>query len=257
MVFSVRERERVGRWLLQRAQADARVVAGALVGAEARGSADRWSDVDMTFGVIGGVSVDEILADWTEALAAELGAVELFDLQVGSTLYRVFLLPGNLQVDLSFTPQAEFGPLGPDFRLLFGTAVQRPAGQAGGTPEPGSARHVFGLGVHHAVRARFCIERGRPWQAEYWISGTRGQALALGCLRRGLPSAHGRGFDRLPDELLAKVEPALVGSLERSELLRALGAAVEVLLEEAEETRERADRLAPRLRELTAATFMR
>lgn len=197
-----------------------------------------------------------MLADWTKGLAAELDAVDLFDVHVGSTVYRVFLLPGNLQVDLSFTPQAEFGALGPHFRLLFGTAVQRLGGQAAASPQPGTARHLFGSGVHHAVRARFCIERGRPWQAEHWISGTRGQALALACNRRGLQGAYGRDFDRLPAELLAKLERALVGSLERSELLRALGAAIEALLQEAEETRRLADYLAPRLRELTAATFI-
>ena len=253
MVFNVRERERVRERVLERAQADARVVAGAVVGAEAHGSADRWSDIDLTFGLIDGARVDEVLADWTKGLAAELDAVDLFDVQVGSTVYRVFLLPGNLQVDLSLTPEAEFGALGPDFRLLFGTAGER-AGQAAAAPQP--ARHLFGLGVHHAVRARFCIERGRPWQAEHWISGTRDQALALACRRRGLQSAYGRGFDHLPAELLAKLEPALVGSLERWELLRALGAAIEGLLQEAEETRRLADRLAPQLRELTAATFI-
>lgn len=250
------ERERVRERLLGRAQADTRVVAGAVVGAEASGSADRWSDIDLTFGVIEGARVDEVLADWTKGLAAELDAVDLFDVHVGSTVYRVFLLPGNLQVDLSFTLEAEFGALGPHFRLLFGTAVQRPAEQAAAAPQPDSARHLFGLGVHHAVRARFCIERGRPWQAEHWISATRDQALALACRRQGLQSAYGRGFDRLPAEWLAKLEPALVGSLERSELLRALGAAVEALLQEAAETRTLADRLAPRLRDLTATTFI-
>jgi hypothetical protein len=54
----------------------------------------------------------------------------------------------------------------------------------------------------------------------------------------------------------AKLEPALVGSLERSELLQALGSAIEALLREADETRKLADGLAPRLRELTAATFI-
>lgn len=106
------------------------------------------------------------------------------------------------------------------------------------------------------MRARFCVERGRPWQAEHWISGTRDQALALACRRRGLQSAYGRGFDQLPAELLVQLEPALVGSLERGELLRALGAAIEALLREAEETGALADRLAPQLRELTAATFI-
>ena len=256
MVFSVHERERARERLLERAQADARVVAGAVVGAEAHGSADRWSDLDLTFGLVDGASVDEVLADWTKGLAAELGAVDLFDVHVGSTVYRVYLLPGNLQVDLSFTPEAEFGALGPHFRLLFGTAVQPLGGQGAAAPQPSTARHLFGLGVHHAVRARFCIERGRPWQAEHWISGARDQALALACRRRGLQGAYGRDFDRLPAELLAELELALVGSLERSELLRALGAAIEALLQEAEETRRLADRLAPRLRELTATTFI-
>ena len=256
MVFSVDERERDRERLLERAQADPRVVAGAVVGAEAHGSADRWSDVDLTFGLVDGASVHEVLAEWTEDLAAELDAVDLFDVQVGSTVYRVFLLPGNLQVDLSLTPEAEFGARGPHFRMLFGSAVQPPAGEAAAAPQPSTARHLFGLGAHHAVRARFCIERSRPWQAEHWISGTRDQALALACHRRGLQSAYGRGFDQLPAELLAKLELALVGSLGRGELLRALGAAIEALLQEAEETRKLADRLAPRLRELTAATFI-
>ncbi len=56
------------------------------------------------FGLIDGASVDEVLADESKDLAAEFDAVDLFDVQVGSTVYRVFLLPGNLQVDLSFTP---------------------------------------------------------------------------------------------------------------------------------------------------------
>ena len=257
MVFSVHERERIRERVLERAQADSRVVAAAVVGAEAQGSIDRWSDIDLTFGVIDGASVGEVLADWTEDFAAELDAVDLFDLHVGSTVYRVFLLPGNLPVDLSFTPEAEFGPRGPNFRLLFGTAAQRLDAQPPVAPQPDTARHLFGLGAHHAVRARFCIERDRPWQAEYWISETRDLALALACRRRGLQTTYGRGFDRLPAELLAKFEPALVGSLERSELLQALGAAIEGLLQEAEEVRELADRLAPQLRELPLACFER
>ncbi len=89
MVFSVRERDRVRQRLLERAQADARVVAGAVVGAEAHGSADRWSDIDLTFGLVEGARVDEVLAEWTEGLAAELDAVDLFDVQVGSTVSQV------------------------------------------------------------------------------------------------------------------------------------------------------------------------
>jgi predicted nucleotidyltransferase len=211
LVFSVDERERVRDRLVAKARSDPRVVSSALVGADARGEVDRWSDIDLTMGVGEGASVEKVVDEWTRDLVDELGAVHLFDLPVGSTLYRVFLFEGNLQVDVSFTPEADF------------TAEKPPA-------PPPSARHVFGLGVHHAVRARFCVERGRLWQAEYWISGVRDEALTLVCLREGLPAAYGRGFDRLPAAVLGQAEQALVRAPEREELLRALQAAVELLL---------------------------
>ena len=124
----------------------------------------------------------DVLEDWTRFLAAEFDAVQLFDLPAGASIYRVFLLPGCLQFDLSFTPAAQFGSLGPKFKLLFGRAVDKPP------PAPPSPQMLFGYAVHHALRARFCIERGRFWQAEYWISGVRDYALHLACRRRGLPA---------------------------------------------------------------------
>jgi len=78
------------------------------------------------------------------------------------------------------------------------------------------------------VRARFCVERGRIWQAEVWISALRDHALDLACLQRDLPVSHGRAFDALPPELLD--ESALVRSLDRDELLRALRAFVALLV---------------------------
>ena len=182
-------------------------------------------------------------------LACDLLAAHLFDLPVGTTIYRVFLLPGNLQVDLSFTPESDFGALGPAFRLLFGSAVER------SHPAPPSARHLFGVGAHHAVRARICIERGRRWQAEYWISGVRDQTLALACRRRGLAASHGRGFDGLPAETVELADAALVRGVGREELLRALAGAVAVLLHESGDALELAGPVEAQLRELTATAL--
>ena len=170
-MFSVDDRDRVRDHVLELASADPRVVAAAVVGGLADGDGDRWSDLDLTFAVAesaGGRCPGRL----DREVAAELGGVHLFDLPAGASIYRVFLLPGCLQVDLSFTPASAFGARGPRFRLLFGSAVDLPQAV------PASANDLFGLGVHHAVRARFCIERGRRWQAEYWISGVRDQALA-------------------------------------------------------------------------------
>jgi hypothetical protein len=244
-MFSIRDRDRLRDRVLRLAASDERVVAGAVVGSLAQGEGDRWSDLDLTFAVREGVSIPDVLEDWTRDLVDEFSAVHLFDLPSGASVYRVFLLPGCLQFDLSFTPASEFGAIGPKFRMLFGSSVEKP--HVG----PPSAQELFGYAVHHALRARFCIERGRCWQAEYWISGVRDYALSLACRRRGLPARHGRGFDDLPESVRAALAGAMVRSIERSELLRALGSAVEGLLGEAGEVQELAARIEPQLRQLT------
>jgi hypothetical protein len=245
-MFTVEERDRARSRLLEMAYADARIVAGAEIGALSQGGGDRWSDLDLTFAVADGASVDAVLGDWTVEVEREFRAVHLFDLPFRTTIYRVFLLPSNLQVDLSFTPVRDFGAFGPKFRLLFGSAVAREA-----PPQP-SAQHVFGLAAHHAVRARICIERGRLWQAEYWISELRDSALTLACRRRGLEASYGRGFDQLPPETLRLASAGLIRSVERGGLLSALHAAIELLLLEADEAGDVASALAAQLRELAS-----
>ncbi|MGH2935144.1 MAG: nucleotidyltransferase domain-containing protein [Gaiellaceae bacterium] len=192
-MFTVEDRERARQRMLALADEDARVVESRLVGSLATGG-DCYSDLDLTF-----------------AVADELGGVQLFDLPAGPNIYRVFLLPGCLQMDISFTPATQFD-------------CPRP-----GPPEE---RELFGYAVHHALRARFSIERGRLWLAEYWVSAVRDYALSLACARRGLASGYGRGFDDLPEEVLAQFEGALARSLDRAELLRALRVAVAGLLQE-------------------------
>ncbi len=243
-MFTVEERNRVRDRLVEMGRTDRRLVAGALIGSTTAGGGDRWSDLDLTFGLADDATLADVLADWTTRLQREFDAVHLFDLPYQSTMYRVFLLPGNLQVDLSFTPRAEFGALGPKFTLLFGSTVERSQAKA---PSP---QHLFGLAVHHLVRARICIERGRLWQAEYWISAARDQALSLACRHRGLQTSYGRGFDDLPAAILEPFTEALVGSLDRGQLLQALGRTVDGLLHNSQDVRELALRLEAQLREL-------
>ena len=95
--------------------------------------------------------------------------------------------------------------------------------------------------MHHALRARFCIERGRVWQAEYWLSGVRDYALHLACLCHDLPARNGRGFDDLPADTLVAFDGALARSLAPAELLRALEVAITGLLREARQVSEIAD----------------
>jgi hypothetical protein len=246
-LFRVDDRNRVRDRALALASSDPRVVAGAVVGSLALHEGDRWSDLDLTFAVVDDVPVLEVLGDWTRTLEDEFDAIALFDLPAGASIYRVFILPGCLQFDLSFTPAAVFGAIGPQFRLLFGDAVSKPY------ISPPTPHELFGYAVHHALRARFCIARGRVWQAEYWLSGVRDYGLHLACLRRGLPARNGRGFDDLPADVLAAFRDALARSLDPEELLRALGAAISSLLRETAQVHELVELVAkvePQLGEL-------
>jgi predicted nucleotidyltransferase len=244
-VFNLEERDRVRSFVLDKARADARIVAAAVVGSFARGTADRWSDLDLTFAVADDVSVGDVLSDWTADMARDLEAVHVLDLEVGPTIYRVFMLPELLQVDLSFTPAARFAPRGPAFQLLFGEAGE-PTLRA-----PRTAEDVFGWGSLHAIHAWRCVERGRPIQALHHIAATREHALHLGCLRRGL-DADERSWDRLPEEVRDGVAAALAHSLQPEELLRAVKGAIDFLFHEAGEAGAAAKRLEPEFRALVA-----
>ena len=198
-MFTIEQRDNIRNRLLGWAKKDSRFAAGAFVGSTASGL-NRWSDLDLTFSVKNGQIIDDILSDWTTRLENDFEAVKLFDLPVLTTVYRVFLFTGNLQVDMSLTPEGDFGPRGAEFKLLFGRITKKH------DESPWSLDQAFGLAVHHLVRARICLERNKPWQAEYWISAARDYALALACHHRGLKTAYGRGFDDLPREVLIRFQ---------------------------------------------------
>jgi hypothetical protein len=246
-VFTVEQRDALREHLLRLAEEDEHVVAGAAVGSLAVDGGDRFSDLDLTFGIADHVPVADALDHWTRTLIDELDAVHLADLERGPTTYRVFLLPDALQFDLSMTPAAQFRPAGPRFRLLFGeTAAGEPTVSA-----PPDAGDLFGWGVIYALHSRACIERGRLWQAEHYVGAVRDHALSLACLRQGLPAVQARGYDDLSAETLARFEAAHVGAVEPGALRAALAASVLALMREGEEARlPHVDTVAKRLAEL-------
>jgi len=240
-VFTVEQRDALRARMLQLADEDERVVAGAAVGSLAVGSGDRFSDLDLTFGIADSVPVAHVLDGWTRTLIDELGAVQLADLEAGATSYRVFLLPEALQFDLSMSSAAEFRPAGPRFQLLFGetapeeSEVRRRSQGGLFIPTPSVPEDVFGWGVIYALHARACIERGRVWQAEHYVGAVRDHALSLACLQRGLPAVQARGYDQLPPETLAGFDRTHVASAEPDALRGALAASALALLNQGTE----------------------
>ncbi|MEV1072545.1 nucleotidyltransferase domain-containing protein [Micromonospora parva] len=245
-MFSVEERDLIRQRLLRLAAQDPAVVGAAITGSHASGDEDRWSDVDLAFAVSD--PLDVVMRRWTQRMYRDFAAVHHWDLPSGSVIYRVFLLPHCLEVDLAFGPEADFGPRGPGWRLIFGQA-------APSQPVPASGYDTTaGLAWHHALHARISIERGRYWQAEHWISATRTQTISLACQRLGHATSYAKGAHLLPATITGPLETTLVRSLDEAELRRALSAVVAVLGTELTRTDAAlADRLRPILSELAAS----
>jgi hypothetical protein len=231
-VFTPDERARLRSNLLDYAAHDPRISGAAITGSAAAGREDSWSDIDLAFGVREAGELPNVLTDWTALMYDQHAALHHLDIRAGGWIYRVFLLPSTLQVDLAFVAADEFRALAPTFRLVSGEANE-PAH----IPPPSPA-DIIGMAWLHALHARSCIARGNFWQAEYMISGVRDHALALACLRHRLPAAHGRGMDLLPGEVAARFEASLVRQLESAELARAFRVVIDGLLSEIQDTDE-------------------
>ncbi len=243
-MFTPEQRARVRADLLEYGANDHRISGTAITGSAAAESEDKWSDIDLAFGLVDAADMPAVLSEWTSYMYEKQLALHHLDMTAGAWIYRVFLLPGTLQVDLAFVHASEFRPLALPFRLIFGTANELrefPPLTPGG---------IIGLGWLYALHARSCIARMRMWQAEYMVSGVRDHALALACIRHDLPAIYGRGMDRLPKEVTDLFEGALVQQLNKAELLRAFRVAVEGFRTEIQRTDET---LAERLQETWAS----
>jgi len=247
-MFTAEDRERIRSELIEAAAADVRLTGGAVTGSAAAGREDRWSDIDLGFGVGDTARLTEVLSDWTARMYERYEALHHLDVMSGGWVYRVFLLASTLQVDLAFAPTAEFAARAPTFRLVFGRAAELPH-----VPAP-SVEGLIGLGWLYALHTRSSLARGRMWQAEYMVSAMRDQVLALACLRHGLPAREARGFDLLPRDVTRPLEQALVSHMEAGQIARAFRVATTGLLAESRAVDERlAGRLEAALLELSAA----
>jgi hypothetical protein len=214
-MFTPEERAQLRFDLLEYAARDCRISGAAITGSGAAEREDQWSDIDLAFGVVDDVDLANVLSDWTARMYDQFFALHHLDVTSGPWIYRVFLLPSTLQVDLAFVPRTEFRAFAPTFRLMSGRANEP---RHAVPPRP---VEIIGLGWLYALHARGCIARQKLWQAEYMISAIRDHVLVLACIRHGLPAAHGRGIDQLPSAVTAGLESSLVRQLDVVELSRA------------------------------------
>jgi len=245
-MFTPETRQRLHETLIAKARSDERITAAAVVGSASVGREDRWSDIDLALGLAETAEMSEVIADWTEEMYRDHGAVHHLDVWRGPSCIRVFLLADTLQVDIAFRPPPDFRATSSTFRLLFGEASDQPP-----APPP-DADELIGLGWVYALHVRSSLERGRVWQAEYMLSHMRAQVLALACLRHSLPTYEGRGIDDLPLNATESLTEILPRSLDVSELKRAFRTTRDALLDEiAQSDSDLLERLREPLRALT------
>ena len=99
-MFTTEIREQVRQRVLELGRTDPRVTAGAFTGSMAFEAGDNWSDIDVAFGVSDGIAPRAVLDDWTQVLKRELEVLDHFDVHSGLSIYRVFLLPSGLEIDV-------------------------------------------------------------------------------------------------------------------------------------------------------------
>lgn len=162
-MFTKAYRELIRNSIIQKAIDDQQIVSAAVIGSYARNEVDEYSDIDLTFGINEILSLDQMLERYRKFVLEEFSGEYLFTLEQDHTKYIVFLLPGCLQVDLSFTKQQEFGPKAYPFNLLFG--------EHNGEKKPSPhlpIKEKFGLTAHHILRTKVCLERNKINKAIEW-----------------------------------------------------------------------------------------
>jgi predicted nucleotidyltransferase len=214
-LFEPTDRERIRGELLAAAADDPGIVGAALVGSAARGTEDRWSDVDLALQLARDADEPRLVERWTRMMRDRYGVADTLDIFAAQGVrYRVFLLPTSLQVDVSFWPHDLFRETEPGFALQFGTPAEptRP-----GVPD---VRRMVGMGWLFALHARSALARGKAWQAVGMLDHLREELIALQCVRAGLDPWHGRDVDRLDAASLRRLEDARAASVRLDELDR-------------------------------------
>jgi hypothetical protein len=225
-MFSRDEREHIRAALVCAAQADSNITGAAHLGSAAADRLDDWSDIDLALCLSRDAVVDDVVASWTARMYSDHEAVAHCDVRRGETLYRVFLLRNTLQVDLGFWPADRFRATGPTFKLIFGIANE---------PQPpltDDAAELTGLAWLYGLHVRSSIARRRLLQAEYMLSNMRNRVIALACLREGLSTSEGRGFDDLSIDQRSRFVECYPSALNAEELQRAFQRTTSALLNE-------------------------
>jgi hypothetical protein len=232
-LFTPEQRAEVQSRLSGLLRADDCIVEVVPVGSTRNGQMDRYSDLDLVALVADTADHHAVAADWTSRMYDAFPVLHHFEVALGDTLFRGFLLDNLLEVDLGFEPVSRFE--------IFAEL-----------PVPGDHAGNPGLLWHDVVHAGIAAERGQPWTAELYLQRIRNRGLAIAAERRGLRADFFKEVDALPDEVTTAFAQTLAARLDQATLRSAIRQATELAFAE---LRAVAPELAQRL-EAPLLTFL-
>ena len=232
-MYSPGDRETVLARAVELLADDQRVEAAVITGSLGVGGADRWSDFDLAGLITGGVACEEVAADWEAMAYREWPVAHHYVTEFGSTLVRGFILRNGLLADLAFTPIGDFEAWAP-VKVAFdrtGTATRIAEAWQAWTPTP-DWRGESGFAAHDVLHACSAANRGKRWQALYFLQRIRNRTLALAAERHGRDAEDFARVDELPPEEVERLLGTLVPDLEIPTLVQAIDVATRAFVDE-------------------------
>jgi hypothetical protein len=232
-IFTPRDRDTTLDNVIELGEADRRLEAAVLTGSLGAGRTDRWSDIDVAFVVVDAESCALVAADWVDRCYRKLPIAHHYETAFGTTLVRGSLQRNSLEVDLAFTPSADFAVWGP-VRVMFdrrGSVTSKAASPKPWSPTPNWSGEA-GFAWHDVLHACVAVTRNRPWQALYYLQRVRNRTLALASERHGLDDDEFKHVDDVPPVETDPLVASLVRDLDRSSLIAAIEVATRTFLDE-------------------------
>jgi predicted nucleotidyltransferase len=219
---------------------DQRIAGVLIVGSGAVGFDDDYSDIDLCV-VCPDDQTLSIYQDWRERFEKLLPIIGCSPVTYGpnSHLYAL-LLDGFLELDAGFISLGSLAAKRERWKVAFDRSGKIASIMTASwesrkpiDPEREYLPRVSGI-WHHVLHVGSALRRGQPWKALHYLETIRNRAIELAALRRGLDIGHFREADGLPEELLAELRKTMPTRVEDSEIIRALGCAIDCFFREAQ-----------------------
>ena len=220
-------------------QADERIIGVIIVGSGAVGFDDDYSDIDLCI-VCPDDQTLSIYQDWRERFETLLPVIGCSPVTYGpnSHLYAL-LLDGFLELDAGFISLGSLAAKRERWKVVFDRSgeIGEIMARTWESRLPTDLGHEYLRRVegiwHHVLHVGSALQRGQPWKALHYLETIRNRTMELAGLRLGLEMGHFRDADRLPEKLLVELRETMPTQIEDSEIIRALGCAIDCFFREA------------------------